>query len=245
MDDLSCAFDEDLLKELECSGCMEYMVPPIKLCTNGHNICSTCRETVQCCPTCRAEFSDIRILPLENIVRRQKYPCANRTSGCSESFSIEHIADYQAVCVYGKIKCPFHIVHTCSWKGTKSDLKEHAKTKHTQNFIETSSLNSKNLSSSFRILSCYGELFNCYKLIRDGTLYCAVQMIGTSTEASKYKCKFKLREENGIEQVSKTFLVRRFGKSSNTGIWLCLDKVTLREFVTGNKLNLTVKLSRV
>jgi uncharacterized OB-fold protein len=35
-----CALDEALLSDLECPECMEYMVPPIKLCNNGHNICS-------------------------------------------------------------------------------------------------------------------------------------------------------------------------------------------------------------
>lgn len=45
MDDLSRALTEALLKELKCPVCMEYMVPPIKLCTSGHNICSKCRES--------------------------------------------------------------------------------------------------------------------------------------------------------------------------------------------------------
>ena len=72
MDDLSHALTKALLKELKCPVCMEYMVPPIKLCMNGHNICSKRRERVQCCPTCRDKFSEIRNVALENIPRRQK-----------------------------------------------------------------------------------------------------------------------------------------------------------------------------
>jgi uncharacterized OB-fold protein len=42
MDDLSRALSEVLLGEINCPVCMEFMVPPSKLCTNGHNICSRC-----------------------------------------------------------------------------------------------------------------------------------------------------------------------------------------------------------
>ena len=64
MEVLLSVLDEALLSDLECPECMEYMAPPIKLCTNGHNICSKCREEVDCCPTCRAEFSNIRNVAL-------------------------------------------------------------------------------------------------------------------------------------------------------------------------------------
>ena len=133
---MSRALDEALLSDLECPVCMQYMVPPIKLCTNGHNICSRCRGTVQRCPICRAKFSEIRNVILENIIRRQNYPCANRQSGCLELLSIENIAEHKAVCIYEKIKCPFQINWNCSWKGFKSDLKEHAQAAHTGCFFE-------------------------------------------------------------------------------------------------------------
>ena len=250
MDDLSRALDEALLSDLECPVCMEYMVPPIQLCTNGHSICSRCRQSVQYCPTCRAKFSEIRCLALENIARSQKYPCANRLGGCIELFSIEHIAEHQAVCVYRKIKCPFQINWKCSWKGFKSDLKEHAKAAHPECYFEESTLRSSLFSDRIlTVLSCFGELFVHYKRIQDGRLYCAVQLIGTSCEASKYKCEFTLRAANGIEQISNTFLVRSFTEdwqtSFNSGKCLCLDEVTVRNFLVGNNLNLTVTLSRV
>ena len=250
MDDLSRALEEALLRDLECPVCMEYMVPPIKLCMSGHNICSRCRWTVQRCPTCRAKFSEIRNVALENIVRRQMYPCANRQNGCLDLFSIEHIAEHQAVCVHGKIKCPFHVNRKCSWKGFKSNLKEHAKTAHPEGYFEESTLRSSLfLDGILTVLSCFGELFVHYKRIQDGTLYCAVQLIGTSSEASKYKSEFTLRATNGIEQISKTFLVQGYSEdwetSFNSGKCLRLDEATVRNFLVGNKLNLTVTLSTV
>jgi hypothetical protein len=229
---------------------MEYMVPPIKLCTNGHNICSKCRERVQRCPTCKAEFSEIRCLVLENIARSQKYPCANRRSGCLELFSIEHIAKHHAVCVYGEIKCPFKLNWNCSWNGLKSDLKEHAKAAHPGCFFEEPTLRSSLFwDRILTVLSCFGELFVHYKRIVDGRLYYAVQLIGTSSEAFKYKCEFTLRAANGIEQISKTFFVSGYSEDFetifNSGKCLCLDEVTVKYFLVGNNLNLTVTLSTV
>jgi E3 ubiquitin-protein ligase SIAH1 len=249
MDDVSRAADESLLRELECPVCKEYMAPPIELCTNGHNICSKCRETVQCCPTCTADFSDIRNTALENIARTQKYPCTNRQGGCSDLFSIEHIAEHHAVCVYGKIKCPFKINTNCSWNGFKRDLKEHAKAAHKEHLIECSTFRSALFGDRIVVLWCFGELFVYCSRIVDGRLYCAVQLIGTSSEASRYKTEFTLLSSNGIEKMSNTSLVLSYTEDweaiFNSGQCLRLDDVTVRKFLVENELNLTVTLSRV
>ena len=246
MEVLSRALDETLLKEMECPVCMQYMVSPIQLCTNGHNICSRCRESVQFCPTCRAEFSEIRNVALEHIARRQKYPCPNSQSGCLQLFSIENIAEHKAVCVYGKIKSPFYLFGTCSWNGLKNHLKEHAKAAHPDYVLEESSLHSPYLSEALAILSCFGELFTYYLQKRDGRYYAAVQLIGTSGEASKYKCEFTLHAANGIEHISKTFLVHgsaeNFETIFNSGYCFNLDEKTVNIFVEGNELNLYINL---
>jgi hypothetical protein len=130
MDDLPRGLDEALLKELECPVCMEYMVPLIKLYTNGHNICSKCKESVVWCPTCRAEFIEISNVALGNVARSQKFPSANRQSGCLQLFSTEHIAEHHTVCVYGEIGYPFKLNTNRSWNGLQSDLKAHAKAAH-------------------------------------------------------------------------------------------------------------------
>jgi hypothetical protein len=164
-------------------------------------------------------------------------------------FSIEQIAEHQAGCVYGKIKCPFHLLNDCSWSGLKSDLKEHAKEAHRHNFFEVSTFTAPSLSAAMGIASCFGELFTYYKRIRDGTMYCAVQLIGTSSEASKYKCEFTLRAANGIEQINNTFLVQGYSEDFetiyNSGKYLYLNKEIIKDFVKENKLNLTIILSTV
>ena len=184
---------------------------------------------------------------LENIVRTQKYPCANRQRGCLELFSIEHIAKHHADCVYGKIKCPYYLHGTCSWNGLKNYLKEHAKAAHATNIFAEPTFPSPLLSQAVAFVFCFGELFTYHKQKKDGRYYCAVQLIGTNSEASKYKCEFTLRAANGIEQISNTFLVHGYSEDFDTIFnsrkCLSLDEETAKIFVVDEKLNLTVTLS--
>jgi hypothetical protein len=191
-----------------------------------------------------------RNLVLENIARRQKYPCVNRQSGCLELFSIEHIAKHHAACVYGKIKCPKPFTGECSWIGLKSDLEEHVKSVHPKPFFEKSTFPDPHLKDSWAFVSYFGELFTFYKKKGgDARYYAAVQLIGTSSEASKYKCEFTLRAANGIEQISNTFLVHGYSEDwetiFNSGKCHKLDDDTAKHFLEENELQLTVTLYRV
>jgi hypothetical protein len=186
---------------------------------------------------------------LENIARRLKYPCVNRQNGCLELFSTEHIAEHQAACEYGKIKCPLHLIKECSWTGFKSSLIEHAKTAHSQYVLENPHFLAPNLHDSLAIVSYFGELLTYRKQKKDGRYYVAVQLIGTSIEASKYKCEFTLRAANGIEQISKTFLVHGYSEDFETifksGKCLNLDEETVKNFVKDDKIQMDVYLSKV
>jgi len=249
MDDLSRTLGDVLMSDLECPVCMDYMVPPIKLCKNGHNICSRCIQSVECCPTCGAGFLVTRNVALENIVRSQKYPCVNWQSGCYDLQSIEHIAEHIAVCAYGNIKCPMYLDKTCSWNGLKNNLKEHAKAAHPKYFLEASTFHFASYRQCLAIISCFGELFTSFQLMKNGRLYGAVQLIGTSSEASKYKCEYTLSAANGIERISKTFLVRCYAEDIdtifNSAICLCLDEKTVKYFLEGSNQKLVTTLSRV
>jgi hypothetical protein len=186
---------------------------------------------------------------LENIARRLKYPCANRENGCLDLFSVEHIAKHNAGCVYGKIKCPLFIIWNCSWNGFKNSLKKHVEDEHPKPIVYEPIFSSPVLNTAGIFVSYFGELFAYYKQKKNGRLYCAVQLIGTSSEASKYKCEFTLRTANGTEQISNTFLVQGYSADwetiFNSGKCLKLDNDTVKHFVEENRLKLTVTLSRV
>ena len=98
-------------------------------------------------------------------------------------------------------------------------------------------------------VSHFCELFTYHKSRKDGIYYCAVQLFGTSSEAAKYKCQFKLYAANGVEQISSIFFVRSssedFETIFNSGKCLSLEEVTAKNFIVQNEFNLAMKLSRV
>jgi E3 ubiquitin-protein ligase SIAH1 len=252
MEGMPRALDEDLLRELKCTVCKQYMVPIIYLCIDGHSICSKCREKRQKSELGfqRGGVLYIRNVALENITRSQKYPCDNRQSGCLDLFSNEDIAQHLLDCVYREFDCPLQLYGKCSSKYMKSDMTNHLEKEHPGSFMETSTLSSVLFQDKgVRVLFCFGELFVHHQQEINGKFYCAVQLIGTSSEASKYKCEFTLRAENGIEQISNTFLVQGYseewGTIFNSGKCLHVDEVTVKHFGRYNNRNWTITLSTV
>jgi hypothetical protein len=153
---------------------------------------------------------------------------------------------HQDVCVYWKIKCPLHLSKMCSWYGFKNKLKEHVNAAHPNNFFRSTSFQIRRITESAVIFYCFDDLFTCYQKIKDGRFYCVVQLIGASSEASKYTCEFTLRAANGIEQISKTFLVHGYSEDCetifNSGKCLNLDEDTVLHFCVDDELDMIVKM---
>ena len=72
---------------------MQYMLPPIKLRGNGHNTCSSCKQKIQKCPTCREPQLDTRNKALEKLAVRVECPCPNEPHGCTLTFPIVPYVD--------------------------------------------------------------------------------------------------------------------------------------------------------
>jgi len=123
--------DWDLLKELECPVCGEYMASPIKMCENGHSICGSCKERLSDCPSCRGEFK-VRNIALENLATTAIYLCKNREAGCGEIFTLEDKDKHLAECLFQSRECPFRKLSAvdCTWSGTLSDIPAHIKAEH-------------------------------------------------------------------------------------------------------------------
>jgi hypothetical protein len=124
--------DLDLLKQLECSVCTEYMSSPIKMCENGHNICGSCKERLTNCPSCRGEFVKVRNIALEQLAATAIYPCKNREAGCGKTFTVNDKDSHLAECLFQSRECPFRKLSgvDCSWTGTLSDIPVHIKGEH-------------------------------------------------------------------------------------------------------------------
>jgi hypothetical protein len=122
----------EILEELECPVCMEYMASPIKMCENGHNICEGCKEGLSECPTCRGEFINVRNIVLEKFASTAVYPCKNKETGCKETFTLEDRANHLSECLFQSKECPFRKLSgvECPWTGTLSDIAVHLVAEH-------------------------------------------------------------------------------------------------------------------
>ena len=106
------------------------MLPPIALCGNGHNICSSCKQKIQKCPKCRQPLLDTRKRALEKLATPVECPCPNEPHGCTLTFPIALIREHQSVCEYSPLVCPLQKLVNCNWKGHFEEVKHHVTQKH-------------------------------------------------------------------------------------------------------------------
>ena len=92
---------QEVFKSLECPVCFNYMVPPITQCSNGHNICHTCKLRLQHCPTCRGDFVDVRNKLLERLYESFVHPCRYQGSGCARILALRTQEEHEKKCRYG------------------------------------------------------------------------------------------------------------------------------------------------
>ncbi|PNF30032.1 hypothetical protein B7P43_G05837 [Cryptotermes secundus] len=211
---------QDIIGELECPVCLDYMKPPILVvCTNGHTVCSKCAEQLgEECPTCREPVEMIRNIVLEKVARRVKYPCVNKKWGCYETFTIDDIIDHQSECFYSNRQCPWSAVfRKCAWTGDTKDLKRHLADSHADKTEEVEDGVKLHLSISTygyrtlfpeRIIATLGEMFIYSASFTDNNFYCIVQYVGPKSEASKYNYKFSVSHKEGAEKISFSPIVQ-------------------------------------
>jgi E3 ubiquitin-protein ligase SIAH1 len=121
---------KDVLEQLECPVCMEYMLTPITLCGNGHNICSSCKKDIQKCPICRELLLDTRNNELEKLALPVECPCPNKPHGYTLTFPIALIREHEDVCQFGPFDCPLNYHIKCNWTGPLTEIKGHVLHKH-------------------------------------------------------------------------------------------------------------------
>jgi E3 ubiquitin-protein ligase SIAH1 len=207
MDNLS----NDLLLELECPVCMDYMLPPITICKNGHNICNSCKSRLGYCPSCRGEFTDIKNLSLEKMCSKVKFPCKHAGNGCKDVLPMDAIAKHQSECPYGLYKCPFFMTTIdCPWEGYIADLQHHVRSEH----VDTSDARDVHGTHKARLpkfdtasawcqaLFTMKEVFFRLSFVQDGFLYCCVFYVGPKDKAPNYNYRLTIENTEGKGSVS-------------------------------------------
>ena len=243
--------NEGVLIELECPVCLEYMLPPIEFCKNGHNICSNCRVNMQECPTCRQPFANIRNLALENLTKRVKYPCTNRKFGCKETLPVDLIKGHEDVCRYAAYMCPFVKEKHCPWADLRSNLKEHLLKYHGEDvklqFEETSLIiNTDSVElQGCKVIFAHNEIFYVHILRRVNNYYIVVRYVGTPENASKYGYSICFKKLDDTESITVCHVARSAAEDLDqiyqTGACFNLPLDVLKRFVTHNA-NLPYKL---
>jgi hypothetical protein len=174
------------------------MLPPITLCCSGHNVCSSCKQTFQKCPTCRQPLSDTRNKALEKLAVRIECPCPNKPHGCTLTFPIVLIREHQDVCEYNPLDCPLREHVHCCWKGNFKEVKHHVTQKHRSWMTKMSGMKDvliKNFDKNkvnVRIILLNDDMFQQRFEVLGSAVYYVIKYIGTAEKASEFKYEFKL-----------------------------------------------------
>ncbi|KAK9873582.1 hypothetical protein WA026_023138 [Henosepilachna vigintioctopunctata] len=179
---------DNLLIELECPICTDYLTVPIRQCSTGHSICEKCIKKLERCALCQADFTESRNLTLEGLALKMTYPCVNKNAGCTDLLAYADRDKHE-------LRCQFKGFQTvcamkgCSFIGNEASMKAHWAAKKTSKIY--SSFNSsftklKNDSFYVNLAECFGELFWFKCKTFNNTLYFATQLIGKPGGANKY-----------------------------------------------------------
>jgi E3 ubiquitin-protein ligase SIAH1 len=200
---------------------MEYMVPPIILCANGHNICNICRPKIPHCPTWRQPFLNATNVALEKLAREMKYSCTYQKFGCEEVFFHDTVREHQHRCHYRPQKCPAYKLPNvkCSWTGSYNDIKKHLMEKHRGDcyeYVDGMFRVLKNIAACV-ILSQFvfalNEVFFLRFQVTNDTLYAVLLYVGPPQNAAKYKYKVKFVNKDDTEGVTVMHLTRSFDEN--------------------------------
>jgi E3 ubiquitin-protein ligase SIAH1 len=206
---------QNLLIELECPVCLEYMLPPITLCKNGHDICGHCKPKLKHCHTCRGPILDMRSQALEKLARRLQYPCRFRKFGCAVILNADKMTDHQQNCPRIRFNCPMiEEKHThCPWECSLEDMMEHLKTEHGNRFHEVNGTFSVKLKL-LRQMNTY----DCAMHALDQIFYIVIEthhdeVCGCVQYIGRKKTAYKYRYELSIQKVDKTDQVSVYHKT--------------------------------
>lgn len=122
---------KQILAELECPVCLEYMVGDITLCQQGHSTCKTCKDKIRShCPICKSVFAVQRNFTLEQVAAKLTYPCRN--DGCKAILKANEVREHERYCEKIMYRCC--IKHNdCPWSGKLNEIRPHIEQCHMEN----------------------------------------------------------------------------------------------------------------
>lgn len=194
---------QNILKELECPVCSDYMLDEIVLCSEGHSICKKCKEKFDDshpdCPMCRKPLTGGRNYTLEKIASVCTYPC--RHEGCLQVFTLKSLKEHEKNCVYNLQQCPLQFIG-CTWEGKMEDLKNHIESKHSDCINDYKIISSKHsvycaTNTQIKVLYNKDDIFIFFSsYTRDIGMYAAM-CVGDKKKAQDYLLKINFKDQTG------------------------------------------------
>lgn len=205
---------KDIVQELECSICLEYMVPPIPMCENGHSVCNTYRQKLMNCPVCRGRFSNTRCFLLENVTRKIRCRCKYYSRGCPRLFDLRRIKRHEDDCRHQPFKCPLAVITNarCSWEGSVTAMKHHIQDEHKRLSDEKIAIRENNgrlmcnesdsQGTWYKAIFSKDKTFFMLPRIIENNMHICVLHVGARDKASDYTYKVTLLRQDGAADVS-------------------------------------------
>jgi len=189
---------------LECPVCLETIKdPPVFLCTNGHELCHTCRERHKTegkpCPVCKGELTDTRARAVERMLEKlPKTQCKHE--GCTFSR-----ADAQVVKSHEEKECRLKPVqcNVCYQRIALSQLYDHMDAIHMKvscdiRFDEVIGMKDRAMIFGVTYLSLLRDLDSDLKFFMNWVCYDTnlamfwISFAGTPVEAEEYNYTLKI-----------------------------------------------------
>ena len=220
-----------VLKDLECPVCLNYMIPPIMQCVNGHNICNTCKPELTKCPTCEGHLIHVRNELAEHLAENFVHPCRYENLGCARNLVLGTEEEHEQKCRYGPHKCPFAIVDgiKCEWEGLATLLENHIAVEHAEEskLAIISSKGKETLyikdyikqienGSWYSLVFALDKMFLSYSKNIDNFFFQCFMFVGGREDMKEFKCKVKIKREDVYQSVSSCFLCPHYQQ--------CLDE---------------------
>ena len=209
--------DWDLLKDLMCDVCGEYMVSIIETCEKGHDVCYRCWSRLSNCRLCQNKSNVVMNFTLKRIAARTIFPCKYRLAGCEETLTVNDIKNHRSECLFESRQCPFKEFSDvkCPWSGILSDIGGHVRSEHRTEVSEHTSgfeVILQNFSTEkryFKAIFIWGKLFYLVWQTTQLTFYFSVFHVGHKNEADEFIYEFKLgkyRETIAINGICRSYL---------------------------------------
>lgn len=219
---------QDLLHQIECPVCFEYMAPPITVCQNGHNICNPCKSNLDSCPMCRSNLSDVRSQTAETVSRTITHRCKYRELGCTGQVLVDFKEIHEESCKFRPMRCPFLMGSNCHWEGALKNVAEHIRLGHNahstlnvleseqeltiNNYKERTDGNTEYIGWVQAVFTLEEVFFVRVRLVNNA-LYITYLFVGVEEAAKKYKFKVTLKTADEDEYLSGSLVCTAAFKS--------------------------------